>query len=103
MHLVFFGKSGVTLLDMFSGYRQIRVRREDEEETGFITPSGTSCVVRMPEGLKNAECTFSRMIAIVLHPQLRRNILTYVDDIVVKCVQEEIISAIWQKLSRIVE
>jgi hypothetical protein len=41
----------------------------------------------MPEGLKNAGWTFSRMIAIVLHPQLRRNILVYVDDIVVKSVQ----------------
>jgi hypothetical protein len=41
----------------------------------------------MPEGLKKEGCTFSRMIAIVLHPQLRRNILAYVDDIVVKRVQ----------------
>jgi hypothetical protein len=41
----------------------------------------------MPEGLKNVGCTFSRMIAIVLHPQIRRNILAYVDKIVVKCVQ----------------
>jgi hypothetical protein len=41
----------------------------------------------MPERLKNAGCTFSRMIAIVLHPQLRRNILAYVDDIVVKSIQ----------------
>jgi hypothetical protein len=41
----------------------------------------------MPEGLKNAGYTFSRMIEIVLHPQLRRNILAYVDDIVVKSVQ----------------
>jgi hypothetical protein len=42
---------------------------------------------RMPEGLKNAGCTFSRMIAIVLHPQLRINILAYVDDIIIKSVQ----------------
>jgi hypothetical protein len=41
----------------------------------------------MPEGPKNAGCTFSRMIAIVLHPQLRRNILAYVDGIVVKSIQ----------------
>jgi hypothetical protein len=41
----------------------------------------------MPEGLKNAGCTFSRMIAIVLHPQLQRNILAYVNDIVVKSIQ----------------
>jgi hypothetical protein len=72
---------------MFSGYHQIRVQREDEEKTSFITPFGTFCFIRMPEGLKNAGCTFSRMIAIVLHPQLRRNILAYVDDIVVKSIQ----------------
>jgi hypothetical protein len=46
------------------------VRREDEEKTSFITPFRTFYFVRMPEGLKNAGCTFSRMIAIVLHPQL---------------------------------
>jgi hypothetical protein len=62
------------------------VRREDEEKTSFITPFGTFCFVRMPEGQKNAGCTFSRMIALVLHPQLRRNILAYVDNIVVKSV-----------------
>jgi hypothetical protein len=77
----------LSLLDMFSGYHQIRVRREDEEKMSFITPFRTFCFVRMPEGLKNAGCTFSRMIAIVLHPQLRRNILAYVDDIVIKSVQ----------------
>jgi hypothetical protein len=76
-----------SLLDMFSRYHQIRVQREDEQKTSFITPFGTFCFVRMPEGLKNAGCTFSRMIAIVLHPQLRRNILAYVDDIVVKSIQ----------------
>jgi hypothetical protein len=74
-------------MDMFLGYHQIRVHREDEEKTSFITHFGTFCFVRMPEGLKNARCTFSRMIAIVLHPQLQRNILAYVDDIVVKNVQ----------------
>jgi hypothetical protein len=77
----------LSLLDMFSGYHQIRVRKEDKEKTSFITPFGTFCFVRMPEGLKNVGCTFSRMIAIVLHPQLRRNILAYVNDIVVKSVQ----------------
>jgi hypothetical protein len=55
---------------MFSGYHQIRVRKEDEEKTSFITPFGTFCFVRMPKGLK-----------------IQRNILAYVDDIVVKSVQ----------------
>jgi hypothetical protein len=77
----------LSLLDMFLGYHQIRVRKEDEDKTSFITPFGTFCFVRMQEGLKNAGCTLLRKIAIVLHPQLRRNILAYVDDIVVKSVQ----------------
>jgi hypothetical protein len=41
-------------LDMFSGYHQIRVQREDEEKTSFITPFGTFCFVRMLEGAE--EC-----------------------------------------------
>jgi hypothetical protein len=77
----------LSLMDMFSRYHQIRVRREDEEKTSFIPPFDTFCFVRMPKGLKNVGCTFSRMITIVLHPQLRRNILAYMDDIVVKSVQ----------------
>jgi hypothetical protein len=77
----------LSLLYMFSGYHQMRVRKEDEEKASFITPFGTFGFVRMPEGLKNAGCTFSRMITIVLHPQIRGNILAYVDDIVVKSVQ----------------
>jgi hypothetical protein len=47
----------LSLLDMFSGYHQIRLHKEDEEKTSFITPFGTFCFVRMLEGLKNAGCT----------------------------------------------
>jgi hypothetical protein len=43
----------------------------------------------MLEGLQNAGCTFSRMIAIVLHPQLWRNILAYADDVVIKSIQRK--------------
>jgi len=73
----------MSLLVCFSGYHQIWMRKEDEEKTSFITPFGTYCFVRMPEGLKNAGQSFSRMSSVVLEHQLRRNVLTYVDDIVV--------------------
>jgi hypothetical protein len=49
------------------------MKKEDEPKTSFITPS---------EGLKNAGGSFSRMTAKVLHSQIGRNVLTYVDDIV---------------------
>jgi hypothetical protein len=45
------------------------------------TPFGTYCFVRMPEGLKNAGQSFSRMSSKVLGPQLRKNVLAYVDDL----------------------
>jgi hypothetical protein len=43
----------------------------------------------MPEGLKNAGGSFSRMTVRVLHSQIGRNVLTYVDDIIVKSTKQE--------------
>jgi hypothetical protein len=79
----------MSLLDSYSGYHQIRMKKEDEPKTSFITPSGTYYYLRMPEGLKNAEVSFNRMTAKVLSSQIGRNVLTYVDDIIVKCTKQE--------------
>jgi hypothetical protein len=79
----------MSLLDCYSGYHQIWMKKEDEPKTSFITPSGTYCYLRMPEGLKNAGGSFSRMTAKVLHSQISRNVLTYVDDIIVKSTKQE--------------
>jgi hypothetical protein len=79
----------MSLLDCYSGYHQIWMKKEDEPKTSFITPSGTYCYLRMPEGLKNAGGSFSRMTARVLHSQIGRNVLTYVDDIIVKSTKQE--------------
>jgi hypothetical protein len=79
----------MSLLDCYSGYHQIWMKKEDEPKTSFITPSGTYCFLRMPEGLKNAGGSFSRMTAKVLHYQIGRNVLTYVDDIIVKSTKQE--------------
>jgi hypothetical protein len=58
--------------------------KEDEEKTSFITPFGTFCFVRMPEGLKNVGPTFTRMTGAVFKPQIGRNIQAYVNDLIVK-------------------
>jgi hypothetical protein len=65
------------------------MKKEDEPKTSFITPSGTYCYLRMPEGLKNAGGSFSRITTKVLHSQIGRNVLTYVDDIIVKSTKQE--------------
>ena len=79
----------LSMLDCFSGFHQIFKNKLDEEKTSFTTPFSTYCYVRMPEGLRNAGCTFNRMIKIVLGDQLDQNISAYVDDIVVRSKKRE--------------
>jgi ribonuclease HI len=79
----------MSLLDFYPGDHQIWMKKEDEPKTSFITPSGTYCYLWMPEGLKNAGGSFSRMTTKVFHSQIGRNVLTYVDDIIVKSTKQE--------------
>nr|AAP53804.1 retrotransposon protein, putative, unclassified [Oryza sativa Japonica Group] len=76
-------------LDAYSGYHQIRMAREDEEKTAFITPIGTYCYTTMPFGLKNTGPTFQRTTRISLGSQIGRNVEAYVDDLVVKTRNQE--------------
>jgi hypothetical protein len=73
----------MALLDCFSGYHQIWLRRKDEEKTSFITPSGTYSYIRVSEGLRNAGPMFYRMTNAILKDQIDRNIFSYIDDNVV--------------------
>jgi hypothetical protein len=83
------GYKVLSLLDCFSGYHQIYMKEEDKASTSFITSFGTYCFVHMPEGLKNARSTFSRLTKRVLESQVGCNIFTYVDNIVVASKNKE--------------
>jgi hypothetical protein len=72
----------MTLLDYFLGYHQIWLRKDDGEKTSFITLFGTYCYLRMPEGLHNAGPTFFKMMKEALKDHLGRNVLSYIDEIV---------------------
>jgi hypothetical protein len=65
------------------------MRREDEAKTGFTTPFGIFCFVRMLEGLRNTGSTFNRMMKLILGNQLGRNASAYVDDIVIMSEREK--------------
>jgi hypothetical protein len=52
-------------------------------------PSGTYCYLRKPKGLKNARGSFNMMTDKILHSQIGKNVLTYVDDIIVKSTKQE--------------
>jgi hypothetical protein len=70
--------------DAFSRYHQIKMAKEDEGKTAFITTCGVYCYVCMPFGLKNIGATFQRLMQKALGEQMGRNAEAYVDDIIVK-------------------
>jgi hypothetical protein len=73
------GCARLTFLDAYSGYNQIKLKKEDKQKTAFITPYGVFCYQVMPFGLKNAGATYQRMMQNCLgsqnkpkHPSIHR-------------------------------
>ena len=78
------GCDRLSFLDAYSGYNQIKLKKEDQELTAFITPHGVYCYNIMTFGLKNAGAIYQRCMQACLGEQIGRNIEVYIDDIVVK-------------------
>lgn len=77
------GAKYYTVLDLASGFHQIKMHPDDAQKTAFSSPFGHYEFVRMPFGLKNAPATFQRLMDEVLRG-LQGNILfVYLDDIVI--------------------
>jgi hypothetical protein len=83
------GCARLSFLDAYSRYNQIKLKKEDEEKTTFITPYGVFYYQVMPFGLKNAGATYQRMMPNCLGSQIGRNIQVYIDDVVIKTRNEE--------------
>jgi hypothetical protein len=75
--------------DVYSGYHQISMTKENEEKTSFTTPVGTYYYIRIPFGLKNTNPMFQQTMHIILKDLQGHNIEEYVDNIVVKTRQQE--------------
>jgi hypothetical protein len=83
------GCARLSFLDAYSGYNQIKLKKEDEEKMAFITPYGVFCYQVMPFGLKNAGATYQRMMQNFLGSQIGQNIQVYIDDVVITMRKEE--------------
>ena len=75
-------------MDAFSGYNQIKMDEADQEKTSFVTSQGLFCYEVMPFGLKNAGATYQRLVNHMLRPQIGWNVEVYVDDMLVKSLDE---------------
>jgi hypothetical protein len=77
------GSQIMSLLDGFSGYNQIRVKRDDKYKTTFTTRWGTFSYECMPFGLSNAGATFQRAMQIDFDDLIGKIIQVYLDDLTV--------------------
>ncbi|GJR88544.1 reverse transcriptase domain-containing protein [Tanacetum coccineum] len=82
------GYSFKCFLDAYKGYHQIKMAKEDEEKTAFITSQGIFCYSKMPFGLKNAGSTYQRLVDKAFQRQIGRNLEVYVDDTGIKARTE---------------
>jgi hypothetical protein len=73
----------MSLLDGFSSYNQIKIKRTDKYKTIFITRWGTFAYEHMPFGLSNAGATFQRAMQIAFDDLIGKIIQIYLDDLTV--------------------
>ena len=60
----------------------------NQEKASFITNQGLFCYKVMPFDLKNAGSTYQRLVNHMFRPQIGRNVEVYVDDMLVKSLDE---------------
>ena len=67
-------------LDGYSGYNQISIALEDQEETTFTCPYGTFAFKRMPFRLCNASATFQRCMMSMFSDFMEEAMEIFIDD-----------------------
>ena len=83
------GHKLLSFMDAFSSYNQIRIDEVDQKKISFITSQGLFCYKVMSFNLKNAGATYQRLVNHMFHLQIGRNVEVYVDDMLVKSLDEK--------------
>ncbi len=77
------GMKYFSTFDLCSGYHQIKMSPEDRHKSAFIVDGGLFEWNVMPFGLTNAPATFQRLMDTVFAGLKWKNLLVYIDDIIV--------------------
>ena len=78
------GHELLSFVDAFSGYNQISMDPDNQENTSFITGQGTYYYRVMPFGLKNAGAAYQRMVNRMFQKQIGISMEVYIDNMLVK-------------------
>ena len=78
------GHEMLSFMDAFSGYNQIRMHPDDQENVSFITECGLFCYKFMPFGLKNTRATYQCLVNKMFQNLLGKTMEVYIDDMLVK-------------------
>ena len=78
------GHELLSFMDAFSGYNQISMDPDEQENTSFFIGQGTYCYRVMPFGLKNAGATYQRLVNKMFQKQIGTTMEVYIDDMLVK-------------------
>ena len=84
------GHELLSFMDAFSGYNQIIMDPDDQENTSFVMGQGTYCYHVMPFGLKNAGATYQRLVNRMFQKQIGTTREVYIDDMLVKSTTTEL-------------
>jgi hypothetical protein len=71
------------MLDGFSGYNQVLLKREDQLKKTFTTPWGTFMYLRMSFGLMNSRATFRRPMDFAFIDIIQKTIEIFQDDLTI--------------------
>lgn len=73
-------------MDTFSDYNQIKMYTEDFVKTTFLTHRAIYAFKLMPFELRNAGSPHQQIMNKIFHSQLKRNMGSYIDDMIAKSI-----------------